>query len=224
VVTGQPLKIRRAIEVGHVFKLGTKYSEKMNASYLAEDGSRHPCVMGCYGIGINRIFASAIELGHDADGIGFAIESALGTMFTHGVPLKIPPFDGSPRQRAGAGRVRPVPAQPAPRLSRWMAFPRFARRFCCAMPRCTAGWTAPCTWRRCRALINQLLCKSGWPNRPTLRGPWFTSPVEPRDTVPVPSGPAVGVPGDPVELLLLMEIPPYLMLAPPDQVESGLLQ
>src|SRR6185295_14619030 len=46
----KPLKIRRAIEVGHVFKLGTKYSEKLNALYLDEKGERHPCVMGCYGI------------------------------------------------------------------------------------------------------------------------------------------------------------------------------
>lgn len=69
VVTGQPLKLRRAIEVGHVFKLGTKYSEKMNATYLAEDGSRHPCVMGCYGIGVTRTLQAVIEQGNDKDGI-----------------------------------------------------------------------------------------------------------------------------------------------------------
>jgi prolyl-tRNA synthetase len=69
VVTGQPLKIRRAIEVGHVFKLGTKYSEKMNAYFLAEDGSRHPCVMGCYGIGVTRTLQAVIEQCNDKEGI-----------------------------------------------------------------------------------------------------------------------------------------------------------
>ncbi|HXG47676.1 MAG TPA: YbaK/EbsC family protein, partial [Methylomirabilota bacterium] len=64
-----PLKIRRAIEVGHVFKLGTKYSEKLNATYLSEDGQRHPCVMGCYGIGITRTLQAVIEQCHDKDGI-----------------------------------------------------------------------------------------------------------------------------------------------------------
>jgi prolyl-tRNA synthetase len=66
---GKPLKIRRAIEVGHVFKLGTKYSEKMNAYFLAEDGSRNPCVMGCYGIGVTRTLQAVIEQCNDKDGI-----------------------------------------------------------------------------------------------------------------------------------------------------------
>jgi len=66
---GKSLKIRRAIEVGHVFKLGTKYSEKMNAYFLAEDGSRHPCVMGCYGIGVTRTLQAVIEQCNDKDGI-----------------------------------------------------------------------------------------------------------------------------------------------------------
>jgi prolyl-tRNA synthetase len=65
----KPLKIRRAIEVGHVFKLGTKYSEKLNATFLAEDGSRKPCVMGCYGIGITRTMQAVIEQCNDKDGI-----------------------------------------------------------------------------------------------------------------------------------------------------------
>src|SRR5688572_6546816 len=63
------LKIRRAIEVGHVFKLGTKYSEKLNATFLAEDGQRRPCVMGCYGIGITRTLQAVIEQCNDKDGI-----------------------------------------------------------------------------------------------------------------------------------------------------------
>jgi len=69
VATGQPLKIRRAIEVGHVFKLGTKYSEKLNATFLAENGQRYPCVMGCYGIGVTRTLQAIIEQCHDKDGI-----------------------------------------------------------------------------------------------------------------------------------------------------------
>src|SRR6185503_3110814 len=54
VKCAKPLKIRRAIEVGHVFKLGTKYSEKLNATFLDADGARKPSVMGCYGIGVTR--------------------------------------------------------------------------------------------------------------------------------------------------------------------------
>ncbi len=65
----KPLKIRRAIEVGHVFKLGTKYSEKLNATFLAADGSRQPCVMGCYGIGVTRTLQAVIEQGNDKDGV-----------------------------------------------------------------------------------------------------------------------------------------------------------
>ncbi|MGA9452776.1 MAG: proline--tRNA ligase [Verrucomicrobiia bacterium] len=66
---GKPLKIRRAIEVGHVFKLGTKYSEKFSALYLDEAGNRKPCVMGCYGIGVTRTLQAVIEQGNDKDGI-----------------------------------------------------------------------------------------------------------------------------------------------------------
>ena len=76
VQTGQPLKIRRAIEVGHVFKLGTKYSEKLNATFLAEDGSRHPAVMGCYGIGVTRTLQAVIEQCHDKDGIRWPVSVA----------------------------------------------------------------------------------------------------------------------------------------------------
>ena len=64
-----PLKIRRAIEVGHVFKLGTKYSEKLNATFLDADGSRKRSVMGCYGIGVTRTLQAVIEQGNDKDGI-----------------------------------------------------------------------------------------------------------------------------------------------------------
>jgi prolyl-tRNA synthetase len=69
VAGGEPLKLRRAIEVGHVFKLGTKYSEKLNALYLDEAGQRQPCVMGCYGIGVTRTLQAVIEQCNDKDGI-----------------------------------------------------------------------------------------------------------------------------------------------------------
>jgi len=64
----KPLLFRRGIEVGQVFKLGTKYSAKLDAKFLDAAGNEKPCLMGCYGIGINRILASAIEISHDDKG------------------------------------------------------------------------------------------------------------------------------------------------------------
>lgn len=66
---GAALKIERGIEVGHVFKLGLKYSQAMRAVFLDEGGEEHFCVMGCYGIGVSRIAAAAIEQNHDEHGI-----------------------------------------------------------------------------------------------------------------------------------------------------------
>lgn len=63
------LEVAKSLEIGHIFKLGTKYSESMKASVLDKDGREVPIVMGSYGIGVERIMASAIELHHDADGI-----------------------------------------------------------------------------------------------------------------------------------------------------------
>lgn len=59
----------RGIEAGHIFVLGTRYSEQMGATYLADNGDRRPLVMGCYGIGVSRLIAAAIEQHNDADGI-----------------------------------------------------------------------------------------------------------------------------------------------------------
>jgi prolyl-tRNA synthetase len=59
----------RGIEVGHIFKLGTKYSEAMNATFLDKDGKEQFMVMGCYGIGVGRTVAAAIEQGHDENGM-----------------------------------------------------------------------------------------------------------------------------------------------------------
>ena len=89
VETQQPLKIRRAIEVGHVFKLGTKYSEKLNATFLAEDGSRHPAVMGCYGIGVTRTLQAVIEQCNDKDGIRWPVSVAPFTVCI--TPLTVAP-------------------------------------------------------------------------------------------------------------------------------------
>lgn len=69
VKSGQPLQVRRGIEVGHIFKLGTKYSEKFGAVYTDDQKQSHPMVMGCYGIGISRTMQAVIEQSHDADGI-----------------------------------------------------------------------------------------------------------------------------------------------------------
>jgi len=73
---GKKLLFKKGIEVGQVFKLGTKYSEKLGAKFLDEQGGEKPCLMGCYGIGINRILASAIELGNDDNGIIWPISIA----------------------------------------------------------------------------------------------------------------------------------------------------
>ena len=73
---GAEIRFGRGIEVGHVFKLGTKYSEAMGAVFLDEDGIEKPIVMGCYGIGVGRTVAAAIEQNHDDNGIIFPIPIA----------------------------------------------------------------------------------------------------------------------------------------------------
>jgi prolyl-tRNA synthetase len=66
---GKPLKVQRAIEVGHVFKLGTKYSIALKALFLDESGKQQPAIMGCYGIGVTRTLQAVIEQSHDENGI-----------------------------------------------------------------------------------------------------------------------------------------------------------
>ncbi len=73
---GKPLKFSKGIEVGHIFKLGTKYSEPMKAYFLDEDGKEKPFVMGCYGIGVTRIAAAVVEQKHDENGIIWPISVA----------------------------------------------------------------------------------------------------------------------------------------------------
>jgi prolyl-tRNA synthetase len=73
---GKPLQLKRGIEVGHVFKLGTKYTESFQASYLTDKGQSELMVMGCYGIGVTRTLQAVIEQSHDADGIVWPISVA----------------------------------------------------------------------------------------------------------------------------------------------------
>ncbi|MBN2216670.1 MAG: proline--tRNA ligase [Pirellulales bacterium] len=81
------LTLRHAIEVGHVFKLGTKYSEALSARFLDAEEQLHPIIMGCYGIGINRILAGLIETCHDASGIIWPV--ALAPYEVLLVPMKV---------------------------------------------------------------------------------------------------------------------------------------
>lgn len=69
VKCGSPLRIERVIEIGNIFKLGTKYSDALKAYFLDENGREKPIIMGSYGIGPARIAAAAIEQNHDKDGI-----------------------------------------------------------------------------------------------------------------------------------------------------------
>lgn len=75
-VCGAPIKHTRGIEVGQVFKLGTKYSKAMNAIYKDENQQNHPLVMGCYGIGVSRTLAAVIEQHHDENGIIWPVSVA----------------------------------------------------------------------------------------------------------------------------------------------------
>jgi len=73
---GKPLKVTKGIEVGNIFQLGTKYSKPMKAVYLDENGKAQPYIMGCYGIGISRTAAAAVEAHHDEFGIKWPVSIA----------------------------------------------------------------------------------------------------------------------------------------------------
>ncbi len=75
-VCGGSLTLTEGIEVGHIFKLGTKYSRAMQATFQDRDGTDKPFVMGCYGIGVSRVVAAAIEQNHDDNGIVFPVPLA----------------------------------------------------------------------------------------------------------------------------------------------------
>ena len=86
---GKPLKVQRAIEVGHVFKLGTKYSEVFKALFLDEAGKQQPAIMGCYGIGVTRTLQAVIEQSNDSNGIIWPISIAPYTVCI--TPLGVAP-------------------------------------------------------------------------------------------------------------------------------------
>ena len=73
---GKPLSMCRGVEVGHIFKLGTKYSKALDCNYLDKDGKANPMIMGCYGIGVGRTLAAVIEQYNDEDGIKWPVEVA----------------------------------------------------------------------------------------------------------------------------------------------------
>jgi prolyl-tRNA synthetase len=86
---GKPLKVQRAIEVGHVFKLGTKYSLALKALFLDESGKQQPAIMGCYGIGVTRTLQAVIEQSHDDNGIVWPLAVAPYTVCI--TPLTVGP-------------------------------------------------------------------------------------------------------------------------------------
>lgn len=73
---GKPLSMCRGVEVGHIFKLGTKYSKALNCVFLDKDGKENPMIMGCYGIGVGRTLAAVIEQYNDEDGIKWPVSVA----------------------------------------------------------------------------------------------------------------------------------------------------
>jgi prolyl-tRNA synthetase len=96
---GKPLRIERVIEVGNIFKLGTKYSVPLGAMYLDEHGQQQPIVMGSYGIGPARIAAAAVEQRHDSDGIVWPW--AIAPFHVHVVPVSVKDVG----QMAAAGEI-----------------------------------------------------------------------------------------------------------------------
>ncbi|MCA1960220.1 MAG: proline--tRNA ligase [Desulfomonile sp.] len=89
------LVLSKGIEVGHVFKLGVKYSESMNCRFLDKDGKESPMIMGCYGIGVSRLVAAAIEQNHDGDGIVFPPAIAPFTVIVTPVGAKDPVIENA---------------------------------------------------------------------------------------------------------------------------------
>ncbi|MFV2046553.1 proline--tRNA ligase [Metabacillus sp. YM-086] len=81
------IKFAKGIEVGHVFKLGTRYSEAMNATFLDENGRTQPMIMGCYGIGVSRTLAAVIEQNNDENGIVWP--EALAPFQLHVIPINV---------------------------------------------------------------------------------------------------------------------------------------
>lgn len=94
---GQPLLFTKGIEVGHVFKLGTKYSTTMGAMFLDEEGKERPIIMGCYGIGVSRVVAACLEQNHDEHGIVFPPPMA---------PFEVALLNLSPKDETAVAKAR----------------------------------------------------------------------------------------------------------------------
>ena len=105
---GGELRFSRGIEVGHVFRLGTKYSEALSATYLDASGREKPLVMGCYGIGVGRTAAAAIEQHHDADGIVWPISIAPFEVTVVPVNMKNAALVAAAEELAGELEVRGI--------------------------------------------------------------------------------------------------------------------
>jgi prolyl-tRNA synthetase len=99
---GHDLRVDRGIEVGHVFQLGTKYSESLDARYTDANGAQHPMVMGCYGIGLSRIVAAVAEGNHDEHGLAWPPNLAPYDVHLIAVPGK---GDAAAGVRAEADRI-----------------------------------------------------------------------------------------------------------------------
>ena len=113
---GGPLTLERGIELGHIFKLGVRYSEALGARYLDAEGRQQPLWMGCYGIGIGRTLAGAVEAGHDERGIVWP--PALAPYSVHLVALN---YDQPGRDPRGG---RPLPGAPGGGVERPAGRPR----------------------------------------------------------------------------------------------------
>ena len=91
IIGGKPLRIVKAIELGHIFKLGTKYSEALGANFLDKEGKENPIIMGSYGIGAERILACFIEQNFDENGIVW--KKSLTPFHVHIIGLNLLKFD-----------------------------------------------------------------------------------------------------------------------------------
>jgi prolyl-tRNA synthetase len=99
---GSPLSVDRGIEVGHVFQIGSKYSDALGALYTDESGASHPMLMGCYGVGVSRIVAAVVEEHHDEHGIAWPAAVAPYDVHLVALPGK---GDAAARVTAEAERI-----------------------------------------------------------------------------------------------------------------------
>ena len=128
---GEPVILRNGIEVGNIFKLGTKFTDAVGATYLGEDGQAHPIVMGSYGIGVGRNVACIVEAHHDDKGIVWPAEVApyAAHLVSIGAAKEprvleiaerlhaLPPRPGGARSCGTTATSRPASSSPTPSCS-----------------------------------------------------------------------------------------------------------